>query len=99
MSGRGRGGPPRGGYVFKGGRGGRDGGKSGQTAYQRQGNMGAGKGNRNGNFIRKGGPSKERVSENDALEAKLGFAIFKEGEPRLGWLMNFSTVSKGAVQY
>jgi hypothetical protein len=99
MSGRGQGGPPsrgRGGYVFRGGRGGKDGGRSGQTSYQRQGNKGSGRGN-NGNFIRKGGPSKEKLSENEALETKLGFSIYKEGEPRLGWLMNISTVRKGPL--
>lgn len=30
--------------------------------------------------------------DNDALEAELGFPLFKEGEDRLGWLMNVVTV-------
>lgn len=29
----------------------------------------------------------------DELESQLGWPLFKEGDDRLGWLMNFTTVS------
>lgn len=30
----------------------------------------------------------------DVLEAALGWSLFTEGEDKLGWLMNFTTVSQ-----
>ena len=30
----------------------------------------------------------------EELEAKLGFDLFSEGEKRLGWLLNFASVSQ-----
>ncbi|KAL2635827.1 hypothetical protein R1flu_007306 [Riccia fluitans] len=43
--------------------------------------------------IRKTGRSRVLRSAEDALEAKLGFDIFTEGERRLGWLLNMASSS------
>lgn len=42
--------------------------------------------------IRKTGRSKVWRTAEDALEAKFGFDVFAEGEPRLGWLLNMAAV-------
>eukprot|EP00850_Spirogloea_muscicola_P017955 SM000159S01786 [mRNA] locus=s159:288661:304957:+ [translate_table: standard] len=34
-----------------------------------------------------------QASEDESLESQMGFEYFTEGEPRLGWLLNFSTGS------
>ena len=43
--------------------------------------------------IRRVGRSKVWKTAEDALEAKFGFNVFSEGEPRLGWLLNVASVS------
>ncbi|BBN04847.1 DNA polymerase epsilon subunit 1 [Marchantia polymorpha subsp. ruderalis] len=43
--------------------------------------------------IRKTGRSKVWRTAEDALEAKFGFDVFAEGEPRLGWLLNMAASS------
>jgi DNA polymerase epsilon subunit 1 len=52
----------------------------------------------NGNFIKKGGGTSEvdnsallkREAEQDALDAACGFPLYREGPPKLGWLINYN---------
>ena len=52
----------------------------------------------NSNFIKKGQTNAvdnsvllQREAEQDALDAKCGFRLYREGPPKLGWLINFNT--------
>ena len=44
--------------------------------------------------IRRVGRSKVRRNAEDAVESKLGYEVFTEGEARLGWLITLSPVSQ-----
>ena len=44
--------------------------------------------------VRRVGRSKVRRNAEDAVESKLGYEVFREGEPRLGWLITVSPVSQ-----
>lgn len=54
---------------------------------------GGGGRNRGGSSSRGRGPNKIRRTEEEVLEAKLGFELFTEGEPRLGWLLSMASSS------
>jgi hypothetical protein len=43
--------------------------------------------------VRRVGRSKVRRNAEDAVESKLGYEVFSEGEARLGWLITLSPVS------
>lgn len=42
-------------------------------------------------------PQLAQQQKDDALEAQLGWPLFMEGPDRLGWLLNFTTVRRGAL--
>ena len=54
----------------------------------------------NSNFIRKGqaptadnSEKLQREAEQDVLDAKCGFKLFRDGPPKLGWLINYNACS------
>eukprot|EP01018_Ginkgo_biloba_P017404 Gb_06608 [translate_table: standard] len=57
-----------------------------------EGGRGRGRGRRGGS-TRRGGRDKIRRTAEEELEAKLGFDLFTEGEPRLGWLLSLASSS------
>lgn len=42
-------------------------------------------------------PQLQQQKDNDALEALMGFPLFTEGDTKLGWLLNYTTVCGGAL--
>ena len=82
---------------------------SGNTSGRSKGNMYGEAGRGKGQAQRRGGGGggdwknqKSRLQmaqEEDALEAGLGFVNFTEGDERLGWLVNVSSVSAPNARY
>ncbi|CAM6102738.1 unnamed protein product [Calypogeia fissa] len=92
-----------GGAWDSGGRGGGGDGRGTGRGYAAGGmrrgrGVGGGRGRRTDilsgkDSVRRVGRSKVWKSAEDALEAKFGFNVFSEGEPRLGWLLNMASSS------